>query len=104
MRQSALQHIVDDLHIVVSVHRKSSAGLDRIVVDDAQCTELNISWIVIIPKGKAVPGIQPAIIGMAAILARRNSIWCFPLSVQSVLQAMAACRANHLRSIFLQLL
>ncbi|WP_342707148.1 hypothetical protein [Nitrosovibrio tenuis] len=44
---------------------KTTARLDGVVVDDAQRTKLDVFGIVVIRKGKAVPGIQLPVISMA---------------------------------------
>ena len=47
---------------------KPLTGLDRVIVDDAQRSKLPMCGVVVIGKRKAVPGIQPAVIGMAPFL------------------------------------
>ncbi len=59
---------------------KTAAGLDGIIIDDAQCTELDVFGIMIIRERKTVPGIQPAVIGMAPLPGGRSSIMVILLS------------------------
>src|SRR5688572_1317437 len=68
VRQCSLQHITDDLHITVTMSAETASGLDSIIVNDAQRTKPGMFGVVVIGKRKAVPGIQPAVIGMAAFL------------------------------------
>src|SRR5574340_1021338 len=64
VRERPFQHITDDFHVAVAVCAETAAGLDGIIVDDAQGTKLDMFGIIVIRERKAVPGIQPAVIGM----------------------------------------
>ena len=66
--QRAFQHIADNLHIAVAMRAKTLTRLDSVIIDDAQRTKLGMFRIVIVRKRKAVPGIQPAMVGMAPLL------------------------------------
>src|SRR5690242_19767442 len=67
VRERSFQHITDDLHITVAMGAKTAAGLDGIIIDDAQCSELDVFGIMIIRERKTVAGIQSAVIGMAPL-------------------------------------
>src|SRR5213080_779458 len=67
--ERSFQHITDNLHITVAVAAKTTARLDGIIIDDAQRAQLDMFGIMVIRKGKAVPGIQPAVISMTPVLS-----------------------------------
>ena len=47
---------------------QNPSRLDGIVIDYAQRAKLDMLGIVVVGEGKAVPGIQPAVIGMTSVL------------------------------------
>ena len=65
VRKLAVQHVADDLHVAMAVRAEAHAGLHAILVDDAQRSEGHVRGIVVIGKREAVPGIQPAVLGMS---------------------------------------
>ena len=67
-RQLARQHVADDLHVAVAVVAEARAGGDAVLVDHAQVAEAHVLRIVVAGEGKAVEGLQPAVVGMAAFL------------------------------------
>ena len=56
----------DDLHVAVTVRRKTRAGCDLIVVDDPQAAKAHVAGVVIFTKRKRMPAVEPAQIRMAA--------------------------------------
>ncbi len=65
--EAAFQHIADDFHIAVPMRTESLAGRDAIVIDDAQRAEAHMGGIVITGEGKSMPGVEPAVVGMASV-------------------------------------
>ena len=65
MRELSFEYVADDLHVAMAVRTEAHAGLHAILVDDAQRSEAHVRGIVVIGKREAVPGIQPAVLGMA---------------------------------------
>ena len=68
VRQRAGKDVGDDLHVTVAVHAEAGTGCDAILVDDAQRAPTHFCRIVIFGEGKAVPGLQPAVIGITALV------------------------------------
>jgi len=61
-------HVADDLHVAVAVRAKTGAGRNAVFVDDAQVAPGHVRRVVVPGKGKAVKGLEPAVIGIAAVL------------------------------------
>src|SRR6476661_7054912 len=67
MGKGSVQHVADDFHIAVTVRAETASRLDGIVIDYAQRAKLNMLGIVVVGEGKAVPGIQPAVIRVTSV-------------------------------------
>jgi len=67
VRQLAFKHIAEDFHVAMPMAAEAGAGRDPVFVDHPQRAEAHLLRIVIIGKGKGMPGIQPAVIRMAAL-------------------------------------
>jgi hypothetical protein len=65
MADRPFAHVGDDLHVGVGVRREPGTGLNGVVVPDPQRTPMNTLGVVVIGEREMVPGIQPAVIGMA---------------------------------------
>jgi hypothetical protein len=52
--------------------RKAGAARDPVLVDDAQRPEAFMGRVVVIAEGEAVPGLQPAMIALAAFVGPAN--------------------------------
>jgi len=65
VRQPALQHVGDDLHVAVAVGAKAGAGRDPVFVDHAQIAPAHVRRVVVVGKRKRVVALQPAVIGVA---------------------------------------
>src|SRR5260221_5289431 len=65
--ERALQHVADDFHVAVAVRAEAGAGLDAVLVDDAQRAEPHVRGIVVAGERKRVPGVEPAVLGVAAL-------------------------------------
>src|SRR5690606_6042909 len=63
----ALQGDRDDLHVVVRVRAEALARGDDVVVHHAQHTEVHAGGIVPIGEAEAEVGLQPAVVGGAAL-------------------------------------
>ncbi|GAB1381933.1 hypothetical protein MASR1M50_02510 [Burkholderiales bacterium] len=68
VRQLALQHVADDLHVAVPMGAEAGAGRDAVLVDDAQVAPAHVGRVVIVGKREAVPAVQPAVVGVAALV------------------------------------
>jgi len=68
--ERALQNISDDFHIAVRMGAEAVAGLDVILVNNAQAAELRVFGVVVIGKRKGISGVQPAVVGLAALFSR----------------------------------
>ena len=66
--QFAFQHIGDDFHVAVAMGAKAAAGRDTVFIDHAQRAEAHMLRIVVVGERKAVPGIQPSMVGMTALI------------------------------------
>src|SRR5262249_12420707 len=63
----ALQDVAQDLHIAVAMGAEARAGLYAVLVDDAQGAVAHVTRVVVVGEGKAVVGIEPAVIGVATL-------------------------------------
>src|ERR1035437_2757286 len=70
--QSAAQDVGENLHVLVTMRAESLAGADAVFVDHAQRSETHVLGVVISREGKGVVAVQPAVIGMAALVALAN--------------------------------
>lgn len=68
VRQSTLDHVTDDLHVAMAVGAEALAWLHTILVDHAQRAPVHVADIVVIGERKAVPGLQPAVLGVTAFV------------------------------------
>jgi hypothetical protein len=68
VRQFAGQHVADDLHVAVAVRAEAGAGGDAVFVDHAQVAEAHVLRVVVAGEGKAVERLEPAVVGIAAVL------------------------------------
>ncbi|MNO00548.1 hypothetical protein D3C81_2204630 [compost metagenome] len=76
MRNRAVQHIGDDLHVTVAVRAETAAGGDAVVVDHAQRAKAHVSGIVVVGEGKGVKGIEPAMVGVTPFGGAANRKHC----------------------------
>jgi len=77
---AAFEHIGDNLHLAMAVSAEAAAALDHIFIDDAKGAEAHELWVVVVGEGEAEFGIEPAVIGMAAICGFTDcKHWEFPL-------------------------
>ena len=53
---------------MVAVDAEALAGLHAVLVDDPQRAPLDVARIVVVGERKAVPGIQRAVVGVAAFV------------------------------------
>jgi hypothetical protein len=67
MLKRSAQNIGDDFHVMMRMRAEAAAGRHCVVVDDAQTAKTHPVRIVIVREGKRVPGVQPAMIGMATL-------------------------------------
>src|SRR5262249_2188364 len=72
VRQCALQHVGEDLHVAMPMHAESLPGGYAILVDYAQAAKAHELRIVIVAERKRVIGVEPAVVGMAPILTLAN--------------------------------
>jgi hypothetical protein len=70
--QGAVENVGHDLHVAMAVRRKAGTGLDDVVVENAQHGKPHVLGIVVVGERERVPGIEPAMVGMAAILRVAN--------------------------------
>ncbi len=61
------EDVGQDLHVPVGVGGESTAAREVVVVDDPERAEPHVPRIAVVRKGERVPGLQPAMIGMAAV-------------------------------------
>src|SRR5690606_19046102 len=66
VRQRALEHVADDLHVAVAVRAETLARRHPVLVDHAQRAPVDVLGVLVTGEGKAVPRVQPAMVGVAA--------------------------------------
>ena len=69
MRELTFEHITDDFHVAMTVRTEALARRDAVFVEHAQRAELDMVLVEIFCKREAVVRVQPAVVGMATILA-----------------------------------
>src|SRR6266849_86764 len=72
MLKLAFEPVGDDFHVTVRVHWEAAAPGHTIVVHDAQSAKVHVLGVVVIGKGKREVRVQPAMIGVAALVALAN--------------------------------
>ena len=66
VRERALEHVGDDLHVAVPVRAEAGTRRDPVFVDDAQVAEAHVRRVVVVGERKTVKALEPAMIGVAA--------------------------------------
>src|SRR5690606_12347102 len=67
--EHALEHVGDVLHVLVAVRAEAAARLHAVLVDHAQDAEAHRVRVVPVGEGEGVPGVEPAVVGVAAVFA-----------------------------------
>ncbi len=57
------EDIAEDFHVPVGVGAEAHACGDMVFIDDPQGAEVHMSGVVIVRKGEAVLGFEPAVVG-----------------------------------------
>src|ERR1035441_2148370 len=70
--QGAGEDVGENLHVLVPVRAESLAWADAVLVDDAEGSETHVFGVVIAGEGKSVRSVEPAVVGMAALVAFAN--------------------------------
>src|SRR5580700_3075828 len=70
--KSAIKDVGDNFHIAVTVHSEAHAGINTIVVDDAERSESHLGGIIVIAERKRMVRVEPAMIKMAALIRSSN--------------------------------
>src|SRR5215472_10517813 len=73
MLERAFQHVSDDFHVAVRMHRKAAPSGDAVVVHYTQGAEVHMFRVVVIGKRKGEMRVQPAVVGVAALVALENA-------------------------------
>src|SRR4051794_17873630 len=58
-------NVGDDFHVTMRVRRKAALRRDLVVIPDASAPPAHSARVVIVPEGKMVAGVEPAVVGMA---------------------------------------
>ena len=72
VREGAAEDVGENFHVLMAVRAESLSRADAVFVDDAQGAEAHVPGIVIGREGKGMGGVQPAVIGVAALVAVAN--------------------------------
>ncbi|KAG1256364.1 hypothetical protein G6F65_016343 [Rhizopus arrhizus] len=76
VRNGAVQHIGDDLHVPMAVRAEAAAGSNAVVIDHAQCAEAHVSRGVVVGEGKGVKRIEPPMVGVTPFGSAANRKHC----------------------------
>src|SRR5437016_8198403 len=57
--ERAFEHVRNDLHVAMSMHPEAGAGIDPILVDDAQGPKAHLVGVVIVGEGERVAAVEP---------------------------------------------
>jgi hypothetical protein len=66
--QRTPQDVAKDFHVRVRMRGKACASSDDVLIDHTQAAEAHVRRIIVIGEGEGVVAIQPAVIGMAALV------------------------------------
>lgn len=69
----AAQNKCHNFHIAMAVRRKSRAGCDKVLIDDAQRTEMSVGRVLVVAERKRVVSFEPAVVEIAALGRRANT-------------------------------
>src|SRR4029078_13316484 len=70
VRDRALAHIGDDLHVLMGMRREARVGSDLVVVPHAQGSVPQAVWVVIAGEGEMMLRLEPAMVGAAEVAER----------------------------------
>src|SRR5687768_12728284 len=70
MREFALEHVGDDLHVAVRMGRKPGRGRHAVIVDHTQRTVTHPLGIVVMIEGKGETALQPVQVGDSTLIGR----------------------------------
>src|SRR5262245_45480290 len=68
MRELALEHVGDDLHVAMAMRAEALAGLHPIFVDDAQRPVAHEARIVVVGEREGMSAVEPIELGAAAVV------------------------------------
>ena len=68
VREPAVEHVGQDLHVAMAVRTEALAGRDAIVVEHAQRAKAHVLRIVVPAERKRVIAVQPPQVALAAVL------------------------------------
>src|SRR5882762_6589194 len=74
VRKFALEHVADDLHILMRVGTEPRPGLHTIFVDDSQRSKLHVLGIEVIRERKRMERLQPTVIGKTSLITSSNCV------------------------------
>jgi hypothetical protein len=72
MLERALEDVRHDFHVAMRMGAEALAGLDAVLVDDAEGPEPHLTWVVVVAERECVAGIEPPMVGPAAFVGRSN--------------------------------
>jgi len=61
------QDVAEDFHIPMAMRGEATTGGDDVLVDDAQGTEAHVLRVVIVREAERMPGLEPAMVGVATL-------------------------------------
>ena len=67
VRQRAVEHIADDLHVAVAVRAETGARCNPVLVDHPQVAVAHVGRVVVIGKRKAVKALEPTVVGETSV-------------------------------------
>ena len=79
VREAAFHHVGDDLHIAVCVRSEAPAGSHAVIIQHPQRAKSHVFGIVIIRERKRVIRVEPAMVGVAALIRRAEGKHTFML-------------------------
>ena len=72
MGQAALEHVGEDLHVAVPVGPEALGRLHAVLVDDPEGPEAHVLGVVVVGEGEGVVAVEPAVVGVAPLVALAN--------------------------------
>src|ERR1700741_4774501 len=95
MRELAIEHVADDLHVAMAVRPEALARSHAVFIDDAQRPELDVLRIEVVGERERVIRLEPAVVGIAALFAASNLLHD---SIPSGLCAATGCTRSRIES------
>ena len=70
--ERAVDDVGNDFHVAMGMGWEPFAGTHAVIVDHAQRSDPHLGRVVVVPKRKAMPAVEPAVLSVAPVLTTAN--------------------------------